>query len=284
MKYYFLLFTIAFLSCNKNNHADSLPVGELIINDAQLNGTKTFAVGQVLKIAPSIAKSRSDLDFSWTLSPKEGEQVTIDNSEISWRPGKSQQYKLALNVQSNAGEQGLKEYTFEILPADIRYYLWGASRADVEYSESASFSDEVDGDEPYVQYLVHHTATEYDTKNAVLPGEYVTYFFENDRLARADVYVVIQNQVDPKVYYDTYLAKQSRLSSYHHLGNENKWLETSAEAMSYKNTPERWGEAFSKGYVTMSDRYENERTNVTVEMMGGDDGVALLVMRYAHKE
>ena len=290
MKYYLLLFAIALTSCSKEDNnpvppVTPLSVDALIINDAEFTGSTKFAVGQYLRIVPSVSSSSSDLNFSWTLNPGDGESIKNSKGELSWRPAKTKEYALAVNVKSGSGEETSSKYKLSVIPADIRYYLWGARRADVEYTEYASSSEKADTAGGYVEFLVNHSDIEYGRKDALQPGEYIAYGFENDVLTSANVFIVVQKPTDPKEYKEKYEAIKSRLSDYNYLGNENKWLEGNDEAMKYKDTPERLGEAFAKGYVTLSDHFENERTNVTLVMLGRhEDGTVLMGIYYSQKK
>ena len=145
---------------------------------------------------------------------------------------------------------------------DFRKSKWGATKEEVQLSESAELIMEIDN------------ALAYETKILTLSMLTVYYFDKAGRLYVA-AYSSQETHSNDYLYYSDY---ESLVSAYTEkygkpFGSQDKWSNNR-----YKNDKSEWGFAASMGYVTFTTEWKTKTTQIDVALKGDNYKCSLIVV------
>jgi hypothetical protein len=270
MKCYLFFLSLFFIACKRENTDKPVSIDALIVNETQVSSNPKFAVGQFLKIRPHFNDSRSDLTISWMLTPNANQPFEENESLLVWRPASTGKFNIDLNVKSTSGKEVSKQYTFETIPADIRYNLWGSSYVDVDLNEQVNESEYNELIMQSGGYIIKNSDVSNGRNDNIQPGESIFYFYNDKmKLTGAEVAISIPGEQDAesiRTYYEA--MRLNRLSDYTYVGHDNQFASPEYVAQ-YQDHPELWTEAVRLGRMVLIDVYENERTTVMISWAGG---------------
>lgn len=176
--------------------------------------------------------------------------------------------KEATEAEENEDETEVEEEVEEVKSAPkkaantFRNTTWGASRTAVKASEKLKLLDESASD-----------ALTYEEKFLGYEGALV-YLFHEDKLASATNILLISHTNAADFFKDYDKVKSELNKSYGTAKSENlNW-----ENEEFKNSPDKLGEALTKGHVVKTANWDDKNSDVTLLLAKIPEGITLQVI------